>query len=158
MDLSLIKKIITTHEGLRLHVYKDSLGIKTIGVGFNLERLDAHDKIMALGLDYQSVCQGTQDLNEAQVDQLLNQDISNCINQASKTFTDLGTMNDNLSCVIVDLVFNLGYARFSFFHLFIAAVKKGDWAEAQNQLRNSYWAHQVPSRCASDCALLSQIK
>ena len=32
----LIQKLIT-HEGLRLQVYEDSLGIATIGIGRNLE-------------------------------------------------------------------------------------------------------------------------
>jgi len=62
----------------------------------------------------------------------------------------LGTTWDGLSehrrLGILNLMFNLGYSRLSRFPLFLAAVKKGNWSEAEVQLRNSLWAAQVDPR------------
>ena len=54
---SLVERL-KKHEGVKNKVYMDSVGIPTIGVGFNLNREDAPQKIKALGLDYNLVKSG----------------------------------------------------------------------------------------------------
>ena len=49
--LSLIKK----HEGHKNHVYLDSEGKKTVGIGFNLTRPDAPAILKSIGADYDKV-------------------------------------------------------------------------------------------------------
>ena len=58
--LFLIKK----HEGHKNHVYLDSLGKKTIGIGFNLTRPDAPAILKSVGADYNKVIIGQQDLTD----------------------------------------------------------------------------------------------
>lgn len=60
-----IKTMITESEGKRSCVYNDSLGIPTIGIGFNLKRDDAKALIQKLGLNYNSVVDGKQCLTDA---------------------------------------------------------------------------------------------
>ena len=53
-----VSKMIERHEGKRNRVYSDSVGIPTIGIGFNLNRADATDRLKSLGLDYNKVRNG----------------------------------------------------------------------------------------------------
>ena len=59
-DISIEKlyRQLEKHEGKRTKVYKDSRGISTIGIGFNLERAGAKKSIEALGLDYSKILGG----------------------------------------------------------------------------------------------------
>ena len=45
-------------EGFRSKVYKDSLGIKTIGYGFNLEQSGAKQIMAKYGLDWNAYITG----------------------------------------------------------------------------------------------------
>jgi len=56
--------MIAEAEGEESCVYNDSLGIPTIGIGFNLERSDAPALIAGLGLDYDSVLDGSTCLDD----------------------------------------------------------------------------------------------
>ncbi len=69
MDLDLATQYTAHWEGRRSTVYRDTKGIPTIGVGFNLTTADAPAQIAALGLDYQSVLNGSAALTDAQMDQ-----------------------------------------------------------------------------------------
>ena len=82
IDKARLKKQLVRHEGKRLKVYKDSEGIPTIGVGFNLRRQDAKAKIEAFGLNFQDVLEGRVALTDAQVDSLLVADIDAAIKTA----------------------------------------------------------------------------
>jgi len=62
---SSIQTMVAESEGTRSCVYKDSLGIKTIGIGFNLEKSGAKATIQSLGLNYDSVCSGATCLTSA---------------------------------------------------------------------------------------------
>ena len=79
LDREELKAQLVKHEGKKNHVYKDTEGHPTIGVGFNLDRSDARAKIEALGLDYAKVKAGTQDLTDTQVYQLLDGDMDRAI-------------------------------------------------------------------------------
>ena len=51
-DCEGIEKMIADAEGRESCVYKDSLGIKTIGIGFNMERSDGKKVFSACGADF----------------------------------------------------------------------------------------------------------
>ena len=46
------------NEGYYKCVYKDPVGIPTIGVGFNLEKANAREEIESVGADYNAVLNG----------------------------------------------------------------------------------------------------
>lgn len=149
-----IVEFITKNEGKRNIVYLDSLGIKTIGVGFNLTRPDARDKITNVGADYDQVLSGSQQLTDDQINTLLSQDIANVVSDLNTIFGDITSFPDNVQLVLQDTRFNLGPNRFRGFVHFITAVKASNWTEASNQLKNSSWYHQVGQRAVTDCQLL----
>ena len=52
MDRTRCMDMIKRHEGLSLSVYEDSVGIPTVGYGFNLKKGGAQKRIEAMGVDY----------------------------------------------------------------------------------------------------------
>jgi lysozyme len=87
MNLNEIKEWIGGWEDRRSHVYTDTMGHPTIGVGFNLDRSDARQRIEGLGLDYDQVRAGQIDLSNERIDQLRDSDVerANAGAKASKT-------------------------------------------------------------------------
>jgi GH24 family phage-related lysozyme (muramidase) len=61
---------IKDHEGYRPHVYNDSRGIPTIGIGLNLLRPDAKKIAAQAGADYDAILSGKQTLTDDQVKEL----------------------------------------------------------------------------------------
>ena len=61
-----ILNFIKSHEGYKLNMYKDSLGIPTIGIGFNLTRPDAKKIISLVGADYNNILSGKAQLTDEQ--------------------------------------------------------------------------------------------
>ena len=59
------------HEGVRSKKYIDSRGIPTVGVGFNLKRSDADQKLKSVGANPIKVKQGKQELTNNQIETLL---------------------------------------------------------------------------------------
>jgi GH24 family phage-related lysozyme (muramidase) len=53
------------HEGYERHVYPDSLGISSIGVGFNLEQPGARELVARVGADYDALIEGRTDLTRS---------------------------------------------------------------------------------------------
>ena len=61
------RSLIANHEGKRNCVYKDTMGIKTIGIGFNLETPGARAAIAKVGADYDSIVSGKTCLTDQPV-------------------------------------------------------------------------------------------
>ena len=128
------KELIKKHEGLKLQMYKDSVGANTIGVGHNLD---------ANGISF----------HVAEV--ILQEDINIAIVGLEHVFKDQWhTLPKPVQSVMIDMMFNLGYPRFSGFKKMIAAVKAGDWKEAAKEAKDSKWCEQLPTRCKDDCSML----
>ena len=141
-----LKAQLVKHEGKKNHVYKDTEGHPTIGVGFNLDRSGAKAKVEALGLDYAKVKAGTQDLTDSQVYQLLEGDMDTAIADSKSVFPKFTDLSDVRQRVIVDMMFNLGKSKFSGFKKMIDAVKAGDFAKAADEMKDSAWYRQVGQR------------
>ena len=128
------KELIRKHEGLELMPYKDSKGKLTIGVGHNLD---------ANGVS----------LHVAEI--MLQEDINIAIVGLEHIFKDLWyTLPKPVQSVMIDMMFNLGYPRFSGFKKMIAAIKIGDWEEAAKEAEDSRWCKQLPTRCKDDANML----
>jgi lysozyme len=146
LDRDKLAHQLIKHEGKRTKVYKDSEGIPTIGVGFNLTRADAKKKIEDLGLDYLKVKAGEQELSEAQVSKLLKADIDNAIADCMSVFPKFSDLSEVRQRALADMMFNLGKERFSKFHKLIANVKEGKYLEAADEMKTSKWYEQVKAR------------
>ena len=64
------RSMIANHEGKRKCVYKDSRGIPTIGIGYNLNNPGARAALAAVGANYDSIMSGASCLTDAQVMEL----------------------------------------------------------------------------------------
>lgn len=146
IDKDKLTKQLIVHEGKRAAVYKDSEGIPTIGVGFNLLRLDAKRKLMALQLDYEEVRKGNVRLTEEQILTLLSTDIDNAVKECQSLFPNFRNLSDVRKRVLADMMFNLGKPRLSKFKKMIAAVEEKDFVKAAHEMKDSKWYRQVKTR------------
>lgn len=143
-----LMEMIQRHEGRRSLVYKDHLGNRTIGVGFNLERKDAKTKIENLGLSYNSVLNGSQRLLKSQIDSLLREDIESARNDAINYLgrEDFEELDSNARKALIDMAFNLGYHRLNGFKKLRKALQVEDYHLAAEEMINSGWYGQVGNR------------
>lgn len=152
-----VRAFITKHEGVRYVMYKDSLGIPTIGVGFNLTRPDAKSIIEGLGLDYQATLRGLVKLTKDQVNVLLDKDIAECLVGLKQIFPTFDSMPDNAKAVLIDLRFNLGQKGLLGFPNTLQDFKDGNYKTAALRLSQSKWAKQVKIRATENISLLNAI-
>lgn len=120
---------IKRHEGVRTTVYSDSLGIKTIGVGFNLEASGAADKLASVGVELDDVLAG-QELTGEQIDVLFQQDLIEAESNARDIFVNFDDLSPERQTAFTDMSFNLGKTRLKGFKKMIAAANAGDFEKA----------------------------
>ena len=109
------------HEGLRLKVYTDTLGIPTVGVGRNLR-----DK----------------GITRDEALDLLSHDIDECVTDLA-TFAWFEALDAVRQRALVDLRFNIGPRRLRGFVKMLAALAVSDYGTAADELRDSVWATQI---------------
>lgn len=146
MDTEALKAQLRAHEGVRDRAYRDTRGILTVGVGFNLTRADARTRLAAIGADYALVCAGLRALTPRQIDELLDFTIAEACNATRGIVPDFPDLPDAIQLVLVDMVFNLGAAGVSRFRKMLAAVAARDWPEMARQMEDSAWFRQVGVR------------
>lgn len=120
-DFAALKAQLKEHEGVRLRVYEDSLGIPTIGIGRNLR-----DKGISL----------------ATAEQMLDEDIDECYSDLLG-FAWFPKLDSIRMRAVLDLRFNLGPHRFRRFKRMLTALEAGDYTTAAHELFDSAWWGQV---------------
>lgn len=113
------------HEGLRLKVYADPVGILTIGYGRNLE---------GKGISQQ----------EAQL--LLQHDLADAERDCRESFEWFDDLNGPRQTVLIEMCFNLGPTKLRGFGRTLKAMKEGRYADAASHMLQSKWAAQVKER------------
>ena len=141
-----VSKMIERHEGKRNRVYSDSVGIPTIGIGFNLNRADATDRLKSLGLDYNKVRNGQQSLTDKQVYSLFKEDLQESIQAARSFLPSFNEYSAKVQSVIIDMAFNLGSHGLGKFEDFRKALINKDYQTAANEMVDSKWHGQVGNR------------
>jgi GH24 family phage-related lysozyme (muramidase) len=150
-----ILNFIREHEGYRPHVYQDTRGIPTIGIGFNLMRPDAKQILNQVGVDYNSIISGSSNLNDHQIKEIFKMTLSIAYKDAKKWIPSFDSLPKNIKLAILDLSFNMGYSRLSKFIKTKQFIISGDYQSAANELQNSKWATQVGRRVNSIVKLFS---
>ena len=138
--------LIAEHEGKRNEVYLDSLGIPTIGIGFNLQRKDARAKLKAVGADIDAVIAGEETLTDEQVSALFREDVQQAERDARDLLQDFDEASPNRQQALIDMAFNLGKGKLTGFKRMLAAANRGDWQTAADEAQNSVWFNQVGRR------------
>ena len=141
----LIKKLIE-HEGLRLEVYQDTLGIDTIGVGRNLEdRGITKEELDAL--DFPSIdAVYEHGITEADAAYLLENDVQIVEDELLKAHPCVAELDSVRQLVLVDMAFNMGVPRLCKFKKMWAAIHEDDFRTAAKEMLDSRWAIQVKLR------------
>lgn len=120
-------------EGVVLHVYLDSMGIRTAGMGHNLE---AHHIDWPVGTP----------ISQAQSDQWALEDIGEVASQVHSLIPWSDGLDEARLGVLLNMAFNLGiYGLLKFKHT-LNLVRLGDYAEAASAMLDSAWANQVGPR------------
>ena len=122
--IDLATELLKKHEGYRRFPYLDTVGVQTIGYGRNLQNVG---------------------ISEVEASQLLSNDIGRAVVEliSMSYFKDL---SDVRKAVLVDMVVNLGFPRFSAFRKLDRALRRGEFDLAKDEMLDSLWAHQVKGR------------
>ena len=115
---------IKKHEGFRSRMYKDTVGVNTIGFGRNMDDVPVSEGVAEL---------------------MLMEDVAVATDAAS-TMDYWPELNDVRQDVIVNMVFNLGFTRFAKFKNMRAALLIGDYTLTAKEMLDSKWAKQVGRR------------
>jgi GH24 family phage-related lysozyme (muramidase) len=144
-------------EGLRLHVYTDTTGHKTIGYGHNLQ--GGNDtNLCKLGLDPKALEMGDISLTPSQADALFALDMDGAHQSLLHIIPDADTYPSTVIAILNDLVFNMGINTFKTFKNTINAFKQKDWKLAADNLEKSLWYRQVKVRGRTIVAALREIE
>ncbi|HEY0992258.1 MAG TPA: peptidoglycan-binding protein [Kofleriaceae bacterium] len=140
VNLATLQDFIARHEGNVDHVYLDSRGFPTAGIGHLLTGGHFH-----VG----------QKISREQITAWFKQDVAKAIAGAKR---DIGGAFDRLDearkIVVIDMVFNLGAGGFGQFHATIQAIRTGHFAQAADHMLQSLWARQVGHRATEDAAIM----
>ena len=137
---------LVKHEGLRLQVYQDTLGIDTIGIGRNLkdrgiskEELDELD-IPTIDNIYE------YGITEADAMVLAENDVQIVEEELLRAHPCVEDLDAVRQLVLVDMAFNMGVPRLCKFKKMWNAVHEQKFDIASKEMLDSRWANQVKSR------------
>jgi lysozyme len=140
------KKQLKTDEGLRLGVYKDTKGIDTIGIGFNLEEpANAETFKSVTGFSVTEARAGKKITNE-HADALLDLTVKSAEADARKLVPAFDKHDPSVQDAITNFVFNLGLPKAAEFKNTLAAINRGDGRAAAAGIRRSRYYQQVGAR------------
>lgn len=131
-DISLYSRLIA-EEGVRTHLYEDTKGILTIGIGYNIEE---------------------RGLPEDIIHELYKRDLMRCRQEAAVIpgFLDLDEVRQT---VVIAMVFQMGLSRVLKFKKFIAALQEQDYDKAAAEMLDSKWAREdSPARARREAHIM----
>lgn len=156
MNRELIANLIERHEGRRNVVYKDTLGNLTIGIGFNLDAIDARAICQQLGVSWTAACAG-EVLPDVEIDALFDYTLNRAIADASALLPNFTSLPDQVQAVVTDMAFNLGRHGLSEFKGMLAALRFYNYQLAAQEAKNSLWYTQVGTRGVEDVEMLKTV-
>ena len=161
--------LVEKHEGRKPCVYLDTKGIKTIGVGYNMQNKGAADVFKSIGADYQKFASGPTTpsnvkcnctkvpcLSDEQIDKLFSLSLRMAVSDAEAVIPSFPSLCCSVQNVLVDMAFTLGRARLAAFDVFTKIVQMQNWKAAGDDLTLSKWCVQdAKSRCLEDAGIIA---
>ena len=126
-----LKERIKQHEGFRRIVYSDSLGFATIGYGH-------------LVLPTDNFVEGVEYTKE-ELDKVFDVDFEKAVNGAKELIGN-DPLLPQAEDVIIEMCFQLGKTGVSKFKNMWAYLADGDYSAASDEMLDSNWYQQTPSR------------
>jgi len=127
-----LKARLRREEGYRTHLYEDSVGVLTIGVGYNIE-----DK----------------GLPPCIIEQLLTMTIAEAQADAWK-IPEYTLLSKNRRTVLEAMVFQLGLPGVLKFKNMRRALAEGDYVAAATEMMDSKWYRQTPGRAQREATIM----
>jgi len=127
--ISELTQQLNRDEGRRGTVYKDSLGLWTVGVG---RLVDPSKPGCGLRSD--------------EMDYLLRNDINDRIDSLTRALPWFQNLDDARKGVLLNMAFQMGTDGLLEFKNTLAKVQLGDYATAATMMLQSKWATQTPER------------
>ena len=112
------------HEGFREKMYRDSLGVPTIGYGLNLNT----------------------GITEREAALILEERVRKLRTRLPMVIKSWNNLNSTRQDVLINMAYNLGIAGLLTFENMLSALEAGDYEMASRAMLNSIWAGQVRDR------------
>ena len=125
-SLSAWERELIRDEGCVLTAYKDSRGFLTIGVG----------RFIDVG----------GGISKDEAFYLLRNDMTRVLSECRQAFPWFEGLDEVRQRAIASMAFNLGLSKLKQFTNTLAAVARGDYAQAADGMLKSLWARQVKGR------------
>ena len=136
------------HEGMVLNVYKDTLGIDTIGIGRNLKDRGISKEELAY-LDIPNIDAVYQHgITEADARFLAMNDIKIVEDELCRVHTCVEDLDSVRQLILMDMAFNMGVPRLCKFKKMWNAIHEGSFEAASYEMMDSRWARQVGRRAS----------
>tara|TARA_Y100001972_G_scaffold84286_1_gene102567 strand:+ start:83 stop:508 length:426 start_codon:yes stop_codon:yes gene_type:complete len=120
-----LREAVKLSEGYRARVYKDTLGIDTIGYGFAIKNLE---------------------LDEDVCNMILDKKLNKLIKDVDNKFSFMDDIAVEAQDVVYEMCYQLGINGFSKFKKTIAYLRDEDYKMAAIEMLDSRWAKQTPNR------------
>ena len=134
------------HEGLKLQVYKDTLGIDTIGIGRNLEDRGITKQELD-ELDIPSIDHVYEyGITEADAVYLATNDVQIVEEELVRAHPCVDRLDSVRQLIVMDMAFNMGVPRLCKFKNMWAAIHEEQYDVAAKEMLDSRWARQVKGR------------
>ncbi|XP_013381080.1 uncharacterized protein LOC106152131 [Lingula anatina] len=156
------KPMIRRHEGTRKCMYKDTRGIKTIGIGFNLQNQGAQQALASVGADFNKIFNGASTpvdqtcdcskvvcLNDTQIEGLFNYSVKQALMDASSLMSNFPSLCCPVQNAVVDMAYNLGGTKLATFTVFLGYFRVNNWQGAADDLMLTKYCqdYDTASRC-----------
>ena len=126
------------------------MGIKTIGYGFNLERAGSQEALDAANItsSLEDLKSGKMKLTEEEASRLMMGEMGHFRNVAKRYVGEetWKNLSSNRQGILTNMAYNMGEGTLSNFKDLKAAIVKGDWKQAQVEMKDSAWSKQVKGR------------
>ena len=133
-DYDFVFDNLKEEEGYRNNLYRDTAGIKTIGIGRNVVANPIGRLLGRSNITHISNAEIVTVFNDSLIDTLESIGI------------ELKDHPDKVQYVIISLTFNLGWGELKKFVKFLADIKEKDYQGAAKNLKDSRWFKQVGLR------------
>ena len=125
-------KVIAKFEGYSAKVYEDTKGLKTIGVGFNLEQPNGKMIFNTYlpGVSYHDVLSGKRDLTDDEIMSLFRKTLDDKIKTTRDIIDDYDGLPEKVQTALVNAVFRGEMKRT---HKTVKLINEGKWSQVADE-------------------------
>ena len=125
-------------EGFRASIYQCSLGVDTIGYGFNIAYLTKDELALNGGF--------IEPMSEEVATKILESKVSKLIKSVDEVYSWIDNLPEVVKIGLYDMIYQLGIKGFGSFVNTQKYLKALDYPKAIENIKNSKWAKQTPRR------------